>query len=225
MRVESLPMNDRKWFLVSLLLLNAVPLYGVLAWNWQSFDLIFLYWLENVIIGVFAILRFLIRPNGGEREKRRAFFYVPFFMVHYGLFCFAHGTLVMTLFGESVLGGIAKQGIPGVIPVVLEMRNLWWAVIALAFLQLLDWIRDSRLRKNGEQTSSRDAVRELMAAPYERIVVMHFAIILSALALSKLGEPIAGLVVFVAVKTAFDIRHWRKDDERARRSTAGKRPA
>jgi hypothetical protein len=105
------------------------------------------------------------------------------------------------------------------------MRNLWWAVIALAFLQLLDWIRDSRLRKNGEQTSSRDAVRELMAAPYERIVVMHFAIILSALALSKLGEPIAGLVVFVAVKTAFDIRHWRKDDERAGRSTAGKRPA
>jgi hypothetical protein len=115
----------------------------VLAWDWQSFDLIFLYWLENVIIGVFATLRFLVRPNWRERQKRRAFFHVPFFVIHYGLFCFAHGTLVMSLFGESVLGQIAEQSIPAVIHLVLEMRNLWWAVIALAVLQLLDWIRDT----------------------------------------------------------------------------------
>jgi len=214
-------MNNKKWFLASLLLLNAVPLYGVLAWGWQSFDLIFLYWLENVIIGVFAILRFLVRPNWQEKEKRRAFFTVPFFVIHYGLFCFAHGTLVMNLFGDSVLGQIAEQSIPTVIPVVLEMRNLWWAVIALAVLQLLDWIRDARQREDGEQVSRSDAVRELMVAPYERIIVMHFALILSALALSNLGEPVVGLVVFVAVKTAFDIRYWRKDEERAKRSPAG----
>jgi hypothetical protein len=60
-----------------------------------------------------------------------------------------------------------------------------------------------------------------MVAPYERIIVMHFAIILSALALSNLGEPVVGLVVFAAVKAAFDIRHWRKDEERAKRSPAG----
>ena len=158
--VESQPVNDKKWFLISLLLLNAVPLYGVLAWNWQSFDLIFVYWLENVIIGVFAILPFLVRPNRRGREKRRLFFYVPFFMIHYGLFCFAHGTFVISIFGESVLGDIAKQSIPGVIPVVLEMRNLWWAVIALAVLQLFDWIRDYSLREH-QQPSARDAVREL----------------------------------------------------------------
>ena len=152
-------MNNKKWFLASLLLLNAVPLYGVLAWGWQSFDLIFLYWLENVIIGVFAILRFLVRPNWQEKEKRRAFFTVPFFVIHYGLFCFAHGTLVMNLFGDSVLGQIAEQSIPTVIPVVLEMRNLWWAVIALAVLQLLDWIRDARQREDDEQVSQSDAVR------------------------------------------------------------------
>ena len=214
-------MNNKQWFLASLLLLNAVPLYGVLAWNWQIFDLIFLYWLENVTIGVFAILRFLIRGNLQGREKRRAVFRVLFFMVHYGLFCFAHGTLVLSLFGESVLGQIAEQSLPAVVPVVLEMRNLWWAVMALAVLQLLDWIRDARSREDAEQVSERDAVRQLMVAPYERILVMHFAIILSALALSKLGEPVAGLVVFIAVKTAFDIRNWRKDEERAKRSPAG----
>ena len=59
-----------------------------------------------------------------------------------------------------------------------------------------------------------------MVAPYERIIVMHFAIILSALALSKLGEPVVGLIAFVAVKTAFDILHWRKDEKRARRALA-----
>ena len=48
--------------LAILIALNALPIYGVLNWGWQSFDLIFLYWLENLIIGGFAILRMLVRP-------------------------------------------------------------------------------------------------------------------------------------------------------------------
>lgn len=47
----------------TLLALNAVPLIGVLQFNWASFDLIFLYWLENLVIGGFVVLRMLVRPR------------------------------------------------------------------------------------------------------------------------------------------------------------------
>lgn len=33
--------------LVALVGFNLVPLTGVLSWGWQSFDLIFLYWMET----------------------------------------------------------------------------------------------------------------------------------------------------------------------------------
>ncbi|MGD9385412.1 MAG: DUF6498-containing protein, partial [Thioalkalispiraceae bacterium] len=49
-------------FLALLVLLNTIPVYGVFQWGWKSFDLIFLYWLENLIIGGFMILRMLVRP-------------------------------------------------------------------------------------------------------------------------------------------------------------------
>ena len=33
------------------LALNLVPIAGVAFWGWSAFALIFLYWLENVIVG------------------------------------------------------------------------------------------------------------------------------------------------------------------------------
>ena len=41
------PINHKNAvFLALLIVLNLVPVYGVFYWDWKSFDLIFLYWLE-----------------------------------------------------------------------------------------------------------------------------------------------------------------------------------
>ena len=53
-----------------LIALNALPLYGVVAWGWQSFDLIFLYWLENLIIGAFTLLRMLVENASKQALDR-----------------------------------------------------------------------------------------------------------------------------------------------------------
>ena len=42
--------------------LNLLPMAGVLLWDWRAFDLIFLYWMENLVIGAFSALRMLARP-------------------------------------------------------------------------------------------------------------------------------------------------------------------
>ncbi len=37
---------------IVLVLVNLLPLGGVLALDWQVFDVLLLYWSENVVIGV-----------------------------------------------------------------------------------------------------------------------------------------------------------------------------
>ena len=189
--------------LILLIALNGVPLVGVLAWGWKSFDLIFLYWMENVIIGAFTVLRMLIRPYGHALELAFPFFLAPFFCVHYGMFCMGHGMFVVSLFGQ----GMDDAGLLTATLSVLSSPYMLAAVAALTLIQVADWIRDVRLKGLGA-----DGVKDLMTAPYRRIFVLHITIIAGGFALAALQEPVAGLIILVAVKTASDVWHWQRDN-------------
>lgn len=191
--------------LASLVALNLVPLVGVLNWGWQSFDLIFLYWMENVVIGVFAAARMVIRPYSHPLDFAFPLFIVPFFCVHYGMFCWGHGSFVVSMFGPE--GDFGQQLIPATL-VVLSSPHMLMALGALTLIQALDWIRDIRHRGLGA-----DGIKDLMVKPYRRIVVLHLTIIAGGFALAALDEPTTGLLVLVLVKTAADVWHWRKDSE------------
>jgi len=195
--------NGRPFALALLIGLNLVPLVGVFEWGWQSFEIIFLYWMENVVIGAFTFARMLIRPYGHPIDLAFPAFFAPFFAVHYGMFCWGHGTFVMGLFGPESLDQL------GVVPAarqVLTMPHMLVALGALASIQLIDWIRD--VRGHGFGASG---VKDLMIAPYRRIVVLHVSIIAGGFALSALDEPTVGLIILVGVKTASDLWHWRHD--------------
>ncbi len=191
--------------LAILIGLNLVPLIGVFNWGWQSFEIIFLYWMENVVIGVFTFARMLVRPYGHPIDLAFPVFFAPFFAFHYGMFCWGHGTFVMSLFGPESLDQL------GVVPAaqqVLSMPYMLMALGALASIQLIDWIRDVR-----EHGFGANGVKDLMVAPYRRIVVLHVSIIAGGFALGALDEPTVGLVILVMVKTASDLWHWRHDAE------------
>jgi hypothetical protein len=193
--------------MAALIALNALPIYGVFNWGWQSLDLIFLYWLENLIIGLFTLLRMLVRPYRHGVDLVMPLFLAPFFTLHYGLFCLGHGSFVFSLFAE---GRFESRGMTGVLHhiwPVLQDNHLLWAAICLLLLQLFDWSRQVVRKGLGF-----DSVRQLMVAPYRRIVVLHITIIASGFALGALEEPLAGLIILVLLKTAFDIYHWKKDE-------------
>lgn len=208
-----------KLSLAALVLLNLLPVYGVLAWGWQSFDLIFLYWLENVLIGLVTALRMLVRPYPGPAAFLGALFFTLFFTVHYGGFCFGHGMFLLGVFGDEQRF-IGDAQLPAVAAMMVLERQLLLPLIALAALALLDWLHDDR--ENGFAHAS---VQDLMARPYRRIVVLHVTIIVGAFVLSATGEPLAGLLLLVAVKTFSDIRHWRRDEQRDRRRRPADGPA
>lgn len=197
----------KQLFFLFVVGLNAIPVYGVFHWGWQSFDLIFLYWLENVIIGMFTLLRFVIRPYQHPVEIIMPLLFAPFFAVHYGMFCMGHGLFIFSIFGEDRLDVNGLLGPLQAIAPVLQQNHLLLAAISLALLQLFDWLRDINERGLGC-----DNIKDLMTAPYRRIIVLHVTILASGFALGAMHEPLAGLLILVALKTTFDLYHWRKDE-------------
>ncbi len=92
------------------LMVDLLPVIAVLFFGWQAVPLVALYWLENLVIGAFTILRMLGTVANNAVNLAGAAFMVPFFTVHYGMFCFGHGIFLRTLqaaekgAGHSVAG-------------------------------------------------------------------------------------------------------------------------
>ena len=193
--IERLPIF---WVVV----LNLVPVAGVVLWGWRSFDVVFLYWFENVLIGLMTLGRMLIRQHGGNLSLAGVLFKGAFFTVHYGMFCAGHGVFVFALFGAD------EAATAGLLPAILETLSdghMLLAAAALTGLQLLDWQRE--VARDGWGSVSPD---ELMMRPYGRIIILHLAIIGGGLLVSALQEPLAGLLVLIALKTWVDLAHWRR---------------
>jgi hypothetical protein len=187
-----------------IIALNLLPMAGVLLWDWRAFDLIFLYWMENLVIGAFSALRMLARPYQHPIDLVFPLFLAPFFVFHYGAFCWGHGTFVMSMFAPS---DATHEELFTAVLQALENTSMLMAVLALVALQMIDWLRDSYRHGFGS-----DGVKDLMVAPYRRIVVLHITIIFGGFALMALDEPTVGLLLLIALKTASDIYHWGLDN-------------
>lgn len=197
--------SETQWGLAALIGLNLIPVYGVFAWGWQSFDLIYLYWLENVVIGIVCVARMVIRPYGHAIELAFPLFLAPFFTLHYGAFTWGHGTFVVSLFGAE---SSASSDIWSVTVQMLSSAQMCFAIGCLAVAHVLDWGRDIHSRGLGA-----DDLKTLMTRPYRRIVVLHLTIIAGGFALGAMNEPLVGLIILIIFKTTSDLWHWRKDRE------------
>ena len=181
---------------VVLVLANLVPLIGVLLFGWRVFDVLMLYWVENVVIGVINVLRMVVCR--GEKK----WFLTPFFVIHYGIFCFGHLAAVTALFSQSFGAGNAWQYFLGT-PLNEAWRSpLWIAITSIVASHLFSYF--SNFIASGE--FRRTSPRELMQRPYGRIVVLHLAIIAGGALIQLLGSPISMLVVLIAAKIVLDLK-------------------
>jgi len=187
-------------------LVNLVPLVGVLAWNWEVFPLLLLFWLENVIIGVFNALKMLLAAPDEGLAWGVKLFVIPLFCVHYGLFTLVHGVFVLGFFG----GGF-RQGAPFPDLAVFWQRamewKLEWPILGLALSHAVSFAWNYL----GEGEYRRARVSTLMQQPYGRVVVLHLTLLLGAFLMTALHSPVTGLALLVVLKIALDVRaHLRE---------------
>ncbi len=187
---------------VLLIAANLVPVVGVARGGWNIFDILFIYWAESAIIGVFNVLKMLT-----ANEKDGPPFIVSFilklilcvfFTVHFGGFMAAHGAFLYFISEEMTK-------IP-IDPINL-LRSTGFALVSLLISHGYSFFANYLVGGEREKASA----DQLMMQPYARIFVMHLTIIFGMMATMIFGQAQAMLLVFVALKTGVDLySHMRE---------------
>ena len=231
--------SDRLPSVLSLLLVNALPLVGVLFFGWSAFDVVILYWTENVVIGLINVLKMLTcwpAPLSADERMQQykrdlskqqirdiaelraiasmpgqvawqasKLFFIPFFTIHYGMFCAGHGFFICALLGP---GGMKGDLDPfSTMSAALAKPGMVLATIVLAASHLFSYFRNYLGR--GEYRRVSPPV--LMFQPYARVVILHLAILFGGFLAAGLGSPVWLLVLLVVGKTLLDlVMHLRE---------------
>ena len=189
-----------------LLAANLIPVAGVLLWGWSVFALLLLFWMENVLIGVFFVLRMLCADPRDPALWAGKLFVVPFFCFHYGMFTAIHGVFVFTLFGGKLY---APPGLQVLEPAARAASDLglWLPLAALFASHGFSFLWNYLYR--GE--FKRAQLTRLMAQPYGRVVVLHITIIFGGMGAMALGSPVWALLVLLCLKIGLDLRAHLKE--------------
>ncbi len=195
----------------ALVLANMIPLAGVLYWSWSVANILVLFWLENVVVGLYNIPKMALCKGFLAVDSRRTYlssaerdamsklsrgdfaskaFLIPFFMVHYGGFVTVHGTFLMMF----VLSNKAMR----------ESFDFSTIMIALAGLILSHGI-SFFVNFLGRGEYLHTDIRTLMARPYGRVVVIHIVIIFGGILIMEANNPLWALVLLVILKIGMDL--------------------
>ena len=206
-----------------LVAINLGLVAGVLLFDWSVFDIVFLYWAENLVIGVINVFKMLTAnpdplagSDGGDGDPARGnriahqaaglagkLFLVAFFLVHYGGFCVGHGVFVFSLFNEA---GEFGDDLWSAIPALLT-GGLGLSLALLAASHLYSFVTNYLMGGEYRRTSA----RELMMRPYGRIIALHVTIIIGGFLAMAFGDHLLLLVVLVVLKTLVDLNlHGRE---------------
>ncbi len=185
---------------------NLVPLFGVLFLDWDLFLVLAFFWVENLVIGAFGILKVAFASSGGIPRRLSS---TLFFIVHYGGFMFAHALLLIDLFGDSANAEGSIETVEDLLHYLIR-GDVGLAVLALTVSHGWSFVNNFQGMAEHERLSGKDA----MTLPYRRVVITQAGLLLGAVAIERFGSPLAGLVVLVAVKILIDLRFHRREHER-----------
>ncbi|MFH1286229.1 MAG: DUF6498-containing protein [Candidatus Magasanikbacteria bacterium] len=199
-------MSQQKYTSTSFLILaNLLPLLGVFVWDWDIGAILYLYWFETFIIGIFTLVRMvkrfryeaqIERKNGKKDNTNRSqrFFLPPFFTIHYSGFMGGHLLFLLIFFDFTYsFSEILLFSIP-----------LWVS-------HGLSYIRNFR----GAEEYKIKTAEEIMLSPYKRIVLMHLTIIFGAMVsvflFGEVENQAGILIVLVILKILLDTRSHLKE--------------
>jgi len=198
-----------RWLnLLFVLLVNAVPLYGVKQLGWSASTVVVLYWFENLLIAFFtcariALHRKLTRKRGHWRtgqlgtkvgDKPSTAGLLGEYATMAFVFTLAHGIFV---WGFVAIAADHSSEAIWQFSRMQFMQGAQWMALAL-FADLLVDAASMRRR-------SFAWIRSYVDKRMGRVLVMHFVIIIGMGAMMFTESPYAMLYVFIGLKTLWDL--------------------
>lgn len=190
-----------------LILVNLVPLYGVWFEGWDPKMIFLVYCLETLIVGAvnvmkMAMITILVTPkenwnNNGKSSRVSGWFFIFFFIVHYGFFVLIQTQLFFGVSGlikdNSLFGGYAK------IPEILGSEGKLLLAIFAMYYTLQAFFEFFQSGQYKTITLTR-----LMFQPYSRIIIQQLVVILGSMFL-VFGAGKVFMLVMVLVKLFFEL--------------------
>jgi len=180
---------------------NITPVFGVLFYDWSLFDIFYLYWAENILIGGFTAIRMLMSAaSWGIAMLIGTLFSIAFFTVHYGMFCFGHGMIIFELFYKGSVDIAENENYLLAYAFDNAQNGFFLALLGITVVVITEGIK-----KVIEDRREARMPQAIMFTPYGRMIVLHLTIIFGGLAAQSLGTPIWALALLIILKTGYDI--------------------
>jgi hypothetical protein len=192
------------WFLI---IVNLIPLYGVWFEGWNASQVFLVYCLETVIIGIVNVFKMAcvtifvkssdVWENGGRTSMQSGWFFIFFFIIHYGFFVFVQTQIFFAVSGlvpdGSLLANYSK------IPALLgdEGKLLLYIFIAYYTVQtVFEFVLSGKYKTV--------SLSRQMFEPYMRIFVQQIVVILGSMFLT-FGAGKIFILIFVIAKIFFEL--------------------
>lgn len=193
----------------SLIIANLIPVTGVWFLKWSAKEVFLVYCLETIIIGGFTLIKLCVsgisgkttdtwETQGGSKIKQPFWFFMIFFLVHYGMFV----TIQMGIF-FSVSGIGDENGIT-----FWNFFSKWPTLLTNdAFIMLAAFIVSYGIRLTTDFILTGDyktsSLGYIMFQPYGRIFIQQVTVILGSMFLS-FGAGKVFILVFALIKIFFE---------------------
>ena len=210
--------------LLALVAANLLPLVLVAYGLSSAGELLVLYWVENLIVGFYAVLRIASARGEADLSALGRIFMIAFFLVHFGAFCWAHASALqylvlaksdlLPLDPHVFLDHGLRQHFPS--PSPWQGLPLEFAVPIAALLVSHGVSFVHNYLQRGEVF--RATAKEEMSRPYRRMIPLHIATFACGFFAISRPSAVVVLILLILIKTGGDA--WLHIKSHAARSTS-----
>lgn len=191
------PLTPLQSFTLAMILAsNLIPVVGVMWLRWRIFDVFFLYWLENIYVGIQSKRR-IIRSGGRELvEFQNAKFtetYIVFMIAHFVMLCVFFPKLDFTRIHRP-----AEFFTQLFFTLKDSIFNVAWAAIFIILNRFFSW------KNNVQAPEGEISLNDELNAAGGRLLVLQFALIAGAFCAFMNASRI-GIWAMAFMKTLFDL--------------------
>ena len=193
---------------ILLIAANLIPLWGVWFMGWDAKMMFVVYCLESVIVGLYNLLQMwlvtLVKKKdvckkNGTSNMLSGYFFMLFFLFHYGVFIFVQLKIFLSVLS---LKGLTDNVFMFLLHLPLYLPNyaLWvllYFTVTYGLVILKDFVYTG-VYKTIEMST-------LFFAPYGRIFVQQFVVIIGSFVLMYNKEGKIFILVFIICKIFFEL--------------------